>query len=254
MPDSRNETRPASASPTKRHGHAKRAAAFAAVLLAILAAGRLLAEELARIPAWLDGLGPWGPAAFIVVYAIATVALGPGSILTLAAGALFGLAAGTLYTLVAATLGATLAFLVSRYAVRGLVEKRLAESPRFAALDRALAREGRRIGFLLRLSPVFPFNVLNYALGATDVRLLEYLIASIGMLPGTLLYVYYGKAGGDVARAAGGIAPERGVAYYAWVALGLAATIAVTAYVARLAKRALAESAATNTAGNDANA
>ena len=111
---------------------------------------------------------------------------------------------------VAATLGASAAFLVSRYVARGFVERRLAGNERFAAIDRAIGTEGRKIVLLLRLSPVFPFNLLNYALGLTRVRFADYLVASVGMLPGTLLYVYYGKVAGDVARLAGGAAVPRG--------------------------------------------
>lgn len=219
----------------------RRAGLVVLALAALVVAGRSLGDRVAGIAAWIDGLGTAGPLAFIAVYALATVAFVPGSILTLTAGAIFGLGRGTLYTMIAATCGASLAFVVSRYAVRGLVERSLATHPRFAAVDAAVAREGRRIVFLLRLSPLFPFNLLNYALGITSVRLRDYVIACAGMLPGTLLYVYYGKLAGDVARAAGGLTPERGTAYYALLILGLAATIAVTAYVTRIARRALAE-------------
>jgi len=225
----------------KHRGGLVRVVAFAAILVALVLAGRSLAGHIAAVSSWIDGLGALGPVAFILLYAIAVVAFVPGSLLTLAAGALFGIGAGTFYTLVAATLGASLAFLVARYAVRGVVERRLARNPRFAALDRAIGRDGRRFVFLLRLSPVFPFNVLNYALGVTDVRFIDFVLASFGMVPGTLLYVYYGKLAGDVTRAAGGSTPPRGAAYYVVLTLGLIATVAVTAYVTRVAKRALAE-------------
>src|SRR5262249_36543250 len=151
-----------------------------------------------------NGLGAWGPIVFIVGYAVATVAFVPGSVLTLAAGAIFGLAPGVVYVFIAAVLGSTAAFLVSRYVARQVIERRLKDNPRFAAIDRAVGAQGRKIVFLLRLSPVFPFNLLNYALGLTQVRFADYLIASIGMLPGTLLFVYYGKLAGDVAALAGG--------------------------------------------------
>jgi uncharacterized membrane protein YdjX (TVP38/TMEM64 family) len=219
----------------------RRAVLVVLALAALVVAGRSLGGRLQGIAAWIDGLGAAGPLAFVAVYALATVAFVPGSILTLTAGAIFGLGRGTLYTMIAATSGASLAFVVSRYAVRGLVERSLATHPKFAAVDRAVAREGRRIVFLLRLSPLFPFNLLNYALGVTSVRFRDYVVACAGMLPGTLLYVYYGKLAGDVARAAGGLTPERGAGYYALLVLGLVATIAVTAYVTRLARRALAE-------------
>jgi uncharacterized membrane protein YdjX (TVP38/TMEM64 family) len=212
----------------------------AAVAL-MLVAGRRLGALIPAFTTWVDGLGVWGPVAFVVGYAIATVAFVPGSLLTLAAGAVFGLGKGTALVLVAATLGASAAFLVSRYAARGLVERRLAGNERFAAIDRAIGTEGRKIVLLLRLSPVFPFNLLNYALGLTRVRFADYLVASIGMLPGTLLYVYYGKVAGDVARLAGSTAVPRGAAYYGFVALGLVATVVVTTLVARTARRALQE-------------
>ena len=105
---------------------------------------------------------------------------------------------------VAAVIGSSLAFLIARYVARPWVEKRIAASPGFAAIDRAIAQQGRRIVFLLRLSPAFPFNLLNYALGLTRVRFADALVASLGMLPGTLLYVYYGKLAGEVATLAGG--------------------------------------------------
>jgi uncharacterized membrane protein YdjX (TVP38/TMEM64 family) len=214
---------------------------LATVLGALVLVGRTLGGQLAAIATWIDGLGAIAPVAFVIVYALATVAFVPGSILTLTAGAIFGIGAGTLYTLIAATCGASLAFLFSRYAARSLVERRIATHPRFSAIDRAVAREGRRIVFLLRLSPLFPFNLLNYALGLTSVRFGDYVVACAGMLPGTLLYVYYGKLAGDVARAAGGLVPERGAGYYTVLVLGFVATVAVTAYVTRVARRALAE-------------
>lgn len=201
-------------------------------------------EAGGRIPefaAWVAASGAWGPAVFIVGYALAVVALVPGSLLTLAGGAIFGLAAGTAYVFTAASLGASGAFLVSRYLARGAVERRLAQHPRFAAIDRAVGQQGRKIVFLMRLSPAFPFSLLNYALGLTRVRFVDYVVACAGMLPGTLLYVYYGKLAGDVAALAGGVAPERGPEYYVVLGLGLVATIVATTLVTRTARRALAE-------------
>src|SRR5439155_1600715 len=104
---------------------------------------------------------------------------------------------------------------------------------------RAVGAEVRKIVFLLRLSPVFPFNLLNYALGLTRVRFADFFLASVGMLPGTVLYVYSGKLIGDVTALAGGAAVEKGAAYYAVLVLGLAATVAVTTVVTRTAQRAL---------------
>ncbi len=216
--------------------------AVAALALLVLLARRL-GGYIPVFADWVDGLGPLGPVVFVAGYAIATVAFVPGSLLTLAGGAIFGLAKGTLTVFVGASLGAIAAFLVSRYVARGAIERRLAGS-RFAALDRAIEKEGRKIVFLLRLSPVFPFVFLNYALGLTRVRLLDYALACFGMLPGTLLYVYYGKVVGDVAALAAGAAAERGAAHYVVLALGLVATLVVTTVVTRIAQRALRESAA----------
>ena len=208
-------------------------------LVLLVALARRGGAYIPQFAAWVDGLGVWGPVVFILGYAAAVVAFVPGSVLTLAAGAIFGITTGVVYVFVAAVLGSSAAFLVSRYLARSAIEHRIAGNPRFAAIDRAVGAEGRKIVFLLRLSPVFPFTLLNYALGLTRVRFADYLIASIGMLPGTLLYVYSGKLAGDVAALAGGAAVEKGPGYYAVLAIGLIATIAVTAVVTRTARKAL---------------
>jgi uncharacterized membrane protein YdjX (TVP38/TMEM64 family) len=211
------------------------------VIALLITLGRRVGAYLPQFAVWVDGLGVWGPVAFILGYIVAAVAFIPGSLLTLVAGATFGLAQGVLYVFVAAVLGSSAAFLVSRYVARAAIERRLAGNARFAAIDRAVAAQGRKIVFLLRLSPVFPFNLLNYALGLTNIRFLDYFVASVGMIPGTLLYVYYGKLVGDVAALAGGAAVEKDTAYYIVLALGLAATVLVTTLVTRTARRALQE-------------
>ncbi len=203
--------------------------------------GRQAGAYVPVFAAWVETLGVWGPLVFIAGYAIAAVAFIPGSVLTLAAGAIFGLLNGIVYVFIAATLGSCLAFLVARHLAREAIERKLADTPRFAAIDRAVSAQGRKIVFLLRLSPVFPFNLLNYALGLTNVRFVDYAIAAFGMLPGTVLYVYYGKLAGDVAALAGGAAPERGIADYLVLLLGLVATLVVTTIVTRTARKALKE-------------
>jgi uncharacterized membrane protein YdjX (TVP38/TMEM64 family) len=212
-----------------------------AVLSALFFLGRHLGAYLPTFADWVAEQGAWGPVAFILGYAIATVALVPGSVLTLAAGAVFGLVRGTVFVFLGASLGACLAFLISRYVARAAVERRLAGNPRFANLDRAVGSDGRRITFLLRLSPVFPFSLLNYGLGLTRVRLVDYLLACFGMLPGTLLYVYYGHLAGSVAAAAGGATTDKGTGYWVLLGLGLVATVAVTTVVTKIARRALKE-------------
>jgi uncharacterized membrane protein YdjX (TVP38/TMEM64 family) len=240
MPQVTADAAPAAPAPRKSVPLA-RLALIAIALLALVALGRQAGSYIPQFAQWVNELGVWGPVVFILGYAVAAVAFVPGSLLTLAAGAIFGLAQGVVYVFIAAVLGSSAAFLVSRYLARGAIERRLANTPRFAAIDRAVGVQGRKIVFLLRLSPVFPFNLLNYGLGLTKVRFADYVAASVGMLPGTLLYVYYGKLAGDVAALAGGAAPERGAGYYVVLILGLVATVVVTTLVTRTARRALKE-------------
>lgn len=213
-------------------------------LAALVLVGRAAGAHFAEFAAWVQSQGASGPLIFILAYAAAVVTLVPGSLLTLAGGALFGVGWGTLYVFAAAVLGSSLAFLIARYLARDAVERRLAGNPKLAAIDRAIASEGRRIVFLLRLSPAIPFSVLNYALGLTRVRFADTLAAAIGMLPGTLLYVYSGKLIGDVAALAGGASVPRGPAYWTLIGVGLLATLLVTVLVTRTARRALAEATA----------
>lgn len=184
---------------------------------------------------WIGKLGPWGPVIFIGMYVVATVFFIPGSVLTLGAGALFGVALGSVCVSISATLGATAAFLIGRYLARDLVAHKVERSERFAAIDRAVAEEGWKIVFLTRLSPVFPFTLLNYAFGLTQIRLGHYVLASwIGMIPGTVMYVYLGSL---VHVGAG--SHHRTVGEWILYGVGLLATFAVTLFVTRLARKAL---------------
>ena len=222
----------------------RRIAAGVVMLLALMLLGRQLGGLLPRFAEWVDGLGFWGPAAFIAGYIVTTIAFIPGAVMTLAAGAVFGLLEATVYVLTGATLGSAAAFLISRHLARGAIEARVAGNARFAAIDRAVGAQGFKMVLLMRLSPVFPYNLLNYSLGLTTVRFTDYVLASIGMLPGTLLYAYYGVLAGDVARLAGGATVDRGPAYYGVLLLGLVATIAVSTLVTRAARTALREATA----------
>ena len=207
------------------------------VLLYLLA--RQAGAYVPAVAAWVESLGVYGPVAFILIYAAAVIGFVPGALLTLAGGAIFDLLEGTIYVFIAALIGSTGAFLVARYIARSAIEKRIEANPKFASIDRAVGEQGLKIMFLLRLSPAFPFSFMNYALGLTRVRLRDYVMASVGMIPGTILYVYYGKLIGDVAALAGGAAPDKDTAYYAVLVLGLVATVVVTALVARVARKAL---------------
>lgn len=213
---------------------------WAAPIAGILFAARQFGSgPLRELLQWISGLGSTAPLVFIPLYIVACVLFIPGSILTLSAGFLFGVVRGSIYVSVAATLGATLAFLMGRYFARQWVAARLANYPKFKAVDEAVAREGWKIVALTRLSPVFPFNLLNYGFGLTDVGLRDYVIASwAGTLPGTILYVYLGSLAEDLTRVATGDG-ERTPAVWAFYAIGLLATVAVTVYVTRVSNQAL---------------
>lgn len=214
-------------------------AAAAAVALIVLARGHaqaVLQELLTRV----RELGPWGPAVFIAAYVAATVFFVPGALLTLGAGALFGVGFGTLYVSIGSVVGATAAFLIGRYLARGWVARKLGDNPRFAAVSAAVRREGWKIVGLTRLSPAFPFNLLNYAFGLTEVRLRDYVLASwLGMLPGTVMYVYIGSLAGTLSGL--GASRTKSPAEWALYAVGLVATILVTVLVTRIARASLDE-------------
>lgn len=170
------------------------------LLLALIAAGMTMAilyrEHFdARLLAqWIENAGVAGPLLFILIYAVGTVVFLPGSVLTLAGGALFGPLFGTLYNLIGATIGATLAFLIARYLASDWVERKT--GGRLKRLKEGVEQEGWRFVAFVRLVPLFPYNLLNYALGLTRLRLTHYIIASfLFMLPGALAYTYLGYAG-----------------------------------------------------------
>ncbi len=191
---------------------------------------------------WVEGLGSIGALAFIGIYIIATIAFLPAFILTLGAGILFGVWLGTIYVFIGATLGAILAFLVGRYLARNWVAKKIASNDKFAAIDRAVGKEGLKIVVLTRLSPIFPFNLLNYAFGVTGVSIQDYIIGSLGMIPGTLMYVYIGSLAGSLALIGTDSQPTNPMLQWTIRILGFIATVAVTIYVTRIATQALAQS------------
>ena len=189
---------------------------------------------------WIGKLGPWGPVIFVGLYVVATVLFIPGSVLTLGAGAVFGVALGSVCVSISATLGATAAFLVGRYLARDAIARKIEKNQKFATIDRAVADEGWKIVLLTRLSPVFPFTLLNYAFGLTRVKLSHYVLASwIGMIPGTVMYVYLGSL---VNVGAGH--RQRTTGEWILYGVGLLATVAVTVFVTRLARNAWQERSA----------
>lgn len=198
-------------------------------------------DLLKQALSWISGLGAWGAVVFVLLYILACVLFLPGWVLTVGAGVVFGVVMGTILVSAGATLGATAAFLVGRYGARDWVAGKLEGRPEFKRIDEAVGREGWKIVLLTRLSPIFPFNLLNYAFGLTKVSLRDFVWASwLGMLPGSLLYVYIGSLAGDLATLGAG-GRERTPAEWAIYGVGLLATVAVTVYVTRVARRALKE-------------
>ncbi|MCA9067502.1 MAG: TVP38/TMEM64 family protein, partial [Planctomycetaceae bacterium] len=179
--------------------------------------------------------GMWGPVVFGVIYAVAVVFLVPASLLTLAAGAIFGLFQGTLIVSLSSTTGVALAFLIARYLARERVHRRVQQSPRLAAVDRAIGEQGWKIVALMRLSPAVPFTLQNYLYGVTAIRFWPCVLTSwVTMLPGTFMYVYFGSLGSQAV--AGG---ETSPLEWTLRGVGLLATVVVTIYLTRLAKRAM---------------
>ncbi len=213
----------------------------AVVLVAALAWFLPVKEWTIALAGHIRGAGARGVAIFILVYVAAEVALVPGSLLTMAAGFAYGPVGGLLVASPASVLAATTAFFLSRTALRGWIQKRIAHSPKTRALDRVVGQNSFKLILLLRLSPLIPFNLLNYALGLSDVPIGRYMVASfVGMLPGTWLYVYLGSlattAAGLTEAGRGG-----GSARLTVTIAGLIATAAAVFVITKAAKRMLDE-------------
>jgi uncharacterized membrane protein YdjX (TVP38/TMEM64 family) len=196
-------------------------------------------DMLLRSLEWINSLGPVGAIAYIALYIVATVAFLPGSLITLGAGVVYGVVLGSIYVFIGASLGATAAFLIGRYLARDWVYKKIAGNEKFRAIDEAVGREGFKIVFLTRLSPVFPFNLLNYALGVTGVSLKDYLLGFIGMIPGTVMYVYLGSLASQCALIGTQGQPSNAGVVWTIRIIGFIATVAVTVIVTRIARKAL---------------
>jgi uncharacterized membrane protein YdjX (TVP38/TMEM64 family) len=208
----------------------------------LLIAARVLpvAEWLAEFNGWIAHLGIWGIILFIAGYILATVLFFPASVLTVGAGFVFGVCLGTVTVSIASTTGAALAFLIARYIARDQIEQKLSGNQRFKQVDRAIGEQGPKLVFLLRLSPLIPFNLSNYFYGLTAVEFWPYVLASwIGMLPGTLLYVYLGAAGKAGLSHVAGQSSGRSPWEYLLFGIGLIATVIATVWLTRIARREL---------------
>lgn len=222
---------------------ALRAAVVALLLAAIVtvAVGWPLGSWIIGATAWAERHREAAGTLFVAVYVLAAVLVVPGSILTLAAGYLFGLPLGVALTSAGSALGAAAAFVVGRFVARDWVAQRVAAWPRFGALDAAMRQDGFPIVLLARLSPLIPYNLLNYGLSITAARFRDYLLATwIGMLPVTVLYVYTGSLAKSLATLTSGGAPPSWAAH-SLLAIGFAATAALTVLITRRATRILRE-------------
>lgn len=213
-----------------------------AVIILVLVTGTVLLpvkDWLIKALEWTQGLGIWGPVFVVAFYVVASIFLLPGSVLTLGAGFLFKLVAGAITVSIGSTLGACAAFWVGRTVARNWIAGKVAANEKFAAIDEAVAGQGFKIVLLTRLSPIFPFNLLNYAFGLTKISFWKYALGSwLGMIPGTLMYVYFGAGLRSLTDVAAGNL-EKGAAGRLFFWFGLAATIVVTVFVTRVARRAL---------------
>ena len=186
-------------------------------------------------------LGPWGPVLFALLYILFAVTMAPAFLLTVGAGALFGVWRGSVLVFVSATLGAIVVYVVSQRLVGTRLVDRIIRDRRVAAVRIAVAGEGAWVQFLLRLSPIVPYVLVNYAFGLSRVRFRDFLVACLGMIPAIVMYTYYGRVVGDVAKLAAGVAPPRGREYYILLAVGLVATVVATMAITRAARRAMEE-------------
>ena len=182
--------------------------------------------------------GAWSPVIYLASYVVLTAAFVPAGALTLIGGALFGVVEGATLAFAGAMLASWLAFLAARHLGRSAVESRIARSPRLGTVVKAVSEQGRHVVFLLRLSPLIPFSLVNISSGITSIRFLDFAMAGVGMVPVSLLYAYYGAALGEVAALSGREHPAD-AAHYALLAVGLVATLAVTIIVSRIARRSL---------------
>ena len=220
-------------------GHSRRIVLLVVTVAAISVAFLFLpmAQYVQQLRSFFEQAGWWGKAVYVFAYIVATVCLVPASALTLLAGGVYGFVTGFVLTVIASNLGALCAFLLGRSVLRTRVEAWAKSAPKFASLRDAIGRSGFKIVILTRLSPIFPFTLLNYVLGLTTVSTGRYALASfLGMLPGTAVFVYLGALSGELA---GGERPH--TLKLASQIVGLVATLAATFFIARVAKRALNE-------------
>lgn len=219
------------------------------IALLVVVGGFLAVVALAPLRAWSSAFLNWvrdigfaGPALLAAAYVPTSVFLVPVWWMTIGSGFAFGPIVGAVAASLGSLLGASVSFWLGRTIARELVERRVARSRKFAALDRAIADHGFKIVFLTRLSPLLPFNMLNYIFGASHIRFRDFALATwSGMLPSTLLYVWLGTTLQNVAALEEGRPTKRLVNIFMGV-LAVVATVAATLLITRISRRALHDS------------
>ena len=236
-----SESMRATAKMTTKHRYLSRFGILVVVLAGLITAALFLPlkEYVISVLEWTQTLGWWGTFFMAAFYIVACVLLLPGGIITLAAGFLFGVVTGTITVSIGSTLGASAAFLVGRTFARDWVRGKVSGRPKFEAIDRAVGEQGFKIVLLTRLSSIFPFNIQNYAYGLTGVKLWKYTLASwIGMLPGTVAYVYIGSGLRSLTEVATG-QTEGGWVQRVFFWGGMVATVVVMVVVTRIAQKTM---------------
>jgi uncharacterized membrane protein YdjX (TVP38/TMEM64 family) len=216
-----------------------------------------LGDRLNDAVEWIRGLGAIGVVVYAGLYVVATL-VGLATPLTLAAGAIYGPLGGVAIVSPSSVTAATICFLLGRFALRKQIEAKVSKNAKFSAIEKAIGTNGFKIVTLVRLSPVFPFTLLNYGLGLTNVKVRDYVLGSfLGMLPGTAMYVYFGFIGGAAttggsssfgdklsnvkACLSGGVCDSPSALKFALTVVGGIATVIVTIVVTRIARKALAD-------------
>jgi len=187
----------------------------------------------------IRNLGPSGMILFTLLYVACAVTLAPSLLLTIAAGAIYGVWRGSALVFLSATLGACVVYALAYRMAGTRILVPLMKNRRVRIVRTAVSGRDARVQMLLRLSPIIPYVLLNYALGLSRVPFRDFFVACLGMIPAIVMYTYYGKVVGDVAKLAAGVAPPHGPEYYIMLAVGVIATIVASMMVTRAARRAI---------------
>ena len=245
-----NETSSAPVRPTIRHSvqvvatSSTRWKKISLVLVSMIAAiaftvflGKWFGAELPRFELWIQSLGWWGPAVFVVAFSILTLLQLPEFLLAIAGGVAFGLWEGTLVVSAANVVAALFAFFIYRRIFRNRFDHLLERHPKMKAVQSAVSSKGFKLMALMRLAP-FNFSIFNAICGASDVRLAPYLLSLVAVIPGNFSTVYFGTVARHVAQKSAGV-DKLSMAHEISLFAGFLVTVVVCLFVAHVAHHAL---------------